>query len=412
MPAKINYAIEFQYLYSFLPGLAPYKGLCFLFSSVFNHLKGQTVHKRPLSGFNRLMLWANYFSALALLLSVLAGFISPRAFWPIAFLGISFPILFLLNLVFVLYWAMQLRGWAALSAFVLLLSVNNFLGNVQFNFTERTPDKKDIKILDYNSMLFDLYNWSHNAHSRNTILTMLQEESPDILCLQEFYTSEEKGDYNNGDTLQKLLKANNMHVEYTTTLRKYDHWGVATFTKYPILRKGKIAFNTNSNNLCIYTDVLINGDTVRIYNLHLASISFGKKDYELIKDIGNNQVSDPELKQSRNVMRRLKNGFIERSGQVNSVAAHMSTCRYKIILCGDFNDTPSSYAYHVLSKSLKDAFRESGSGIGKTYHGSLPFLRIDYILHDKSFSANNYRIIPESLTDHYPVVCYLHSEKK
>lgn len=357
------------------------------------------------------MLGFNYLAAIFLLLSLLAAFISPKTFWPMAFFGISFPVLFVLNLAFVIYWGMQFRWWALLSAGMLLASVNNFLGNVQFRFGETIPGKQDIKVMNYNCMLFDLYNWSHNKESRKIIFNVLQEETPDILCLQEFYTSEEKGDYNNADTLQKFLRAKNMHAEYTVTLRGFDHWGVATFTRFPIVRKGKIDFNTSSNNICIYTDVLIDLDTVRIYNLHLASISFGKKEYKFIDDLSKQEISDPELKESKNILRRLKKGFLERAGQTELVSAHMATCPYKIILCGDFNDTPSSFAYHTLAKELKDAFRESGSGIGKTYHGSLPFLRIDYILHDKGFSSFNYARYPETMTDHYPISCYLRAEE-
>jgi len=357
------------------------------------------------------MLWLNYGVAMALLLSILAAYISPRTFWPIAFFGISYPALFVANLLFVIYWGMQMRVWALLSGILILSSANNFLGNVQFHFSKRTPDKTDIKIMNYNCMLFDLYNWSHNKHSRGLIFSMLQEESPDILCLQEFYTSEEKSDYHNADTLQQFLKAKNMHAEYTITLRDSDHWGVATFTKFPIVRKGKISFDTHSNNICIYTDMLIGGDTVRVYNVHLASISFGKKEYKFIDNISKNEISDPDLDRSKSILKRLKNGFLVRAGQAELVAAHMASCKYKMILCGDFNDTPSSYAYRTLAKNLKDAFRRSGSGIGKTYHGALPFLRIDYILHDKNFDSYNYTRVPESLTDHYAISAYLALDK-
>lgn len=345
------------------------------------------------------------------MLSIVAGYISPRTFWPIAFFGISFPLLFLLNLAFVIYWGMQVRAWALMSAVMMLASVNNLLGNLQFDFSDKTPAQHAIKVLNYNCMLFDLYNWSENLESRKKIFEMLQEESPDILCLQEFYTSEEKGDYNNADTLKKFLKARNMHAEYTITMRDHDHWGVATFTRFPIVRKGKITFNTTSNNICIYTDVLMGSDTVRIYNIHLASINFSKKEYKFIDNLGN-QINPPGIDQSRNIVRRLKKGFIERAIQAELVAAHMASCHYPIILCGDFNDTPSSFAYHTLSSNLADAFRESGSGIGKTYHGTLPFLRIDYILHDKRFASYNYRRYPVSLTDHYPVTCYLQLNHK
>jgi endonuclease/exonuclease/phosphatase family metal-dependent hydrolase len=357
--------------------------------------------------FNRFMLWLNYFTALVLLLSILAKYISPLTFWPLAFFGITFPVACLLNAIFILYWGIQLNKWILLPACMLLASVNNILGNLQLHTSTKSSGNKSIKIMDYNCMLFDLYNWSHNKHSRKIIFSMLQEEAPDILCLQEFYNSENPNDFHNADTLVSFLKTKNIHTEYTTTLRKTDHWGIATLTRYPILRKGKIIFETSSNNICIYTDVLIGTDTIRIYNLHLASISFGKDEYRFIEDLSKNEYKDPELKGSKSIVKRLRSGFVERARQAELVAQHMKTCPYKIILCGDFNDTPSSFAYHLLSNGLDDAFRKSGSGIGKTYHGNLPFLRIDYILFSRDFSCSGYRRQAETLTDHYPISCYL-----
>ena len=43
----------------------------------------------------------------------------------------------------------------------------------------------------------------------------------------------------------------------------------------------------------------------------------------------------------------------------------MKSCPYPIIICGDFNDTPVSYAYQQLGDNMIDAFLESGNGIGK-----------------------------------------------
>ncbi len=262
--------------------------------------------------------------------------------------------------------------------------------------------------MSYNSMLFDLYNWSKNKQSRNIILTSLTEENPDILCLQEFYTSEEKGDFNNIDTVTTLLNVKNNHVEYTTTLRNVDHWGIATFTKYPIVKKGKIEFNTRSNNICIYTDVLIDKDTVRIYNMHLQSISFSKANYKFIDAIQNDTTNvKDEVENSKSILRRIKRAFVKRAKQADAISAHITACPYKIILCGDFNDTPASYVYRTIKGNLRDAFMESGSGFEQTYAGTFPRFRIDYIFHSNSFTSKNYHHLSETLTDHYPIIGYL-----
>lgn len=206
-----------------------------------------------------------------------------------------------------------MRWWAILSGIAILFTFPDLASIAHINFSKKPVTNRDIKVMDYNCMLFDLYNWSHNKQSRKIIFNMLQSESPDILCLQEFYTSEQPKDFNNADTLVSFLKAKNIHAEYTTTLRNWDHWGVATLTKYPIVRKGKILFNTRSNNICIYTDVIINKDTVRIYNAHMASISFGKREYKFINEINNKEYNDSDLVESKNIIKRLRNGFLKRA---------------------------------------------------------------------------------------------------
>ncbi len=256
-------------------------------------------------------------------------------------------------------------------------------------------------------MLFDLYNWSRNVESRSKILNNLEEINSDIICLQEFYTSEQKGDLNNVDTVIKRLKTNYHHVAYTITLRDFDHWGIATFSKYPIINQGKIMFNTQSNNICIYSDIVINKDTIRVYNTHLQSISFSRSDTKFITDITNeNKEIEDEMTHGKNILRRLKRAFLKRAEQVDAIYLHMKTCKYKIILCGDFNDTAASYSYYKLSKNLKDAFVEEGIGVGRTYAGKWPQFRIDYIFHDPSLNCFNFKRSKETYTDHYPITAY------
>ncbi len=85
------------------------------------------------------------------------------------------------------------------------------------------------------------------------------------------------------------------------------------------------------------------------------------------------------------------------------IALHMHTSPYKIIVCGDFNDTSASYVYEKLTKKLKDAFIERGSGFGRTYAGEWPQFRIDYILYDSKLKCLDYKRGNETFTDHYPI---------
>lgn len=292
-----------------------------------------------------------------------------------------------------------LSGWSQLSAFI------------QTGSNDAAEKIKDqIKVMSYNVKLFDLYNWNRNTETREHFFDLIKKESPDIICLQEFYTSDAKeSKLNNLDTLLRLQKAKYVFTEYTTTLRNTDHWGGAIFSIYPIIAKGIIKFDVKNNNLCMYVDLKKNKDTVRVYNLHLQSIHFDKKDYKFMDDIANNRETE-EIDKSKNILKRLKNAYVKRATQAELVADHIEHCPYPVIVCGDFNDTPASYAYHVISRNLKDAFVESGHGFGRTYIGKFPSFRIDYILHSDKYKAHQYYTIEKELSDHYPICSYLEKE--
>ncbi len=359
--------------------------------------------RRKLSAFNRLVLWLHYVVIVCLLFAVAAKYISPALFWFPAFFGLAFPHLFLLNLVLVIYWFAQFKPTFTFGLLALLIALPTASRFFQFSLASPPSASKELKITSYNAMLFDLYNWSENTHSRASILNNLSDIDPDILCLQEYYTSEQEGDFNNADTIKRILGTPYHHSAFTTTLRDHDHWGIATFSRYPIVNEGKILFNTKSNNICIFSDIVINKDTVRVYNLHLQSISFSKSDHKFLEDVmGENKV-EGELEGSRSILRRLKRAFIKRTQQVEMVASHIKTCRYKIILCGDFNDTAASYSYERLSEGFKDAFSEKGSGFGRTYAGKWPQFRIDYILYDPELECSSYEKSAVTFTDHFPI---------
>jgi endonuclease/exonuclease/phosphatase family metal-dependent hydrolase len=193
------------------------------------------------------------------------------------------------------------------------------------------------------------------------------------------------------------------HVEHTATVKEVNHWGIATLSRFPIVQRGIIPFKDTTDNISIFTDVRMYGDTIRVYNLHLESIRFRKKDYEALKTFTGNE-DKTDLDGPQRIIERMRRAFIRRARQTDEIRKHIESSPHPIILCGDFNDTPNSYSYHQIAKNLKDAFHEAGSGIGTTYIGAIPFLRIDYILYSaEQFEPLFFRIIPKKLSDHFPI---------
>ncbi|MCX8081745.1 MAG: endonuclease/exonuclease/phosphatase family protein [Bacteroidia bacterium] len=336
------------------------------------------------------------------ILGIASAYLSPEIFWWIAPAGILFPFAYTGLMVLAIFQLIFKQKKTILTLIVLAAGfhiANNYISYSKSRPLKEIRNNHTLAVTSFNSMLFDLYNWFNNDKTRPKIFNTLYEIRPDILCLQEFYTSEEPGDYNNIDSINKLFGLNEFHAEYNITLRNTDHWGIGTFSKYKIVKTGKFDFHVASNNLCIYTDMLIGKDTVRIYNFHLQS--YGVSGY--INHSSRSYAQTGLLGKLKLWYERVRNGYIERSRQADAVSAHIRSCPYPVIVCGDLNDVPCSYAYRKMRGNLEDAFLHEGFGLGRTYYGKGPRFRIDYIFFSKHFKCLEYQKSKVTFTDHYPI---------
>ncbi len=344
-------------------------------------------------------------AAFALLFSYLSAYISPVDFYGFAFLGLIYSFLLFANLLFIVFWAFMRSKRLLISLLAILIGWNFLMSFFQISFNKKVfkYNEQEIKILTYNVRVFNRWNWSKEKNLDMKTINYIKKTSSNIVCLQEFYSDDSNGK-NTVDSIKVKSKLQNVHVSYATRNNRTFNHGIATFSTYPILAKGKVKLKQDEN-FCIYTDLLIDDDTVRVYNLHLESIHLGYDDYHLIENINNTDTID--VRGIRSILSKLKRGYKKRARQADVVAAHIETCQYPVIICGDFNDTPVSYVYKRLTKKMLDAFQESGNGIGSTYINKYSTFRIDFVLHSANLISFNYRTPPIEFSDHYPVLCSL-----
>jgi endonuclease/exonuclease/phosphatase family metal-dependent hydrolase len=372
----------------------------------------ETKEKNRISWSRRLMLFLNIIAVIFLCFSYAASLISPEKIWWLALFGLGYGSLLFINFLFIVYWLILKNRKFLISFIFILIGISKAFNIFEIHFLSKSPEQKTdgrfpVKVMSFNVRLFDLYNWTHNSETRQKIFRFLSSESPDIVCFQEYFTSDRKENgFNNNEDLKKIIPAPYSTIEYSTTMREVDHWGIATFSKYPIIYEQAIHFQKEGGNIFIFSDIVIGKDTVRVYNTHLESIRFRLQDYKFIENLGSD-VEQDELEGSLHIISRLKRAFILRAKQVDVLHHHIMQSPYPVVLCGDFNDTPSSYTYSMISEGLNDAFRESGSGLGKTYAGAFPSFRIDYMLHDPKLKSMCYRTIHEKLSDHFPITCWI-----
>jgi endonuclease/exonuclease/phosphatase family metal-dependent hydrolase len=353
----------------------------------------------------------NVIAVLILWLSGLSAYVDPIKFVFPAFLGLAYPFVLLLNLGFILLWLFLQKKYVLISLLGIIIGYQAFSKFFQVNFNTDKPEKTT-KIMTYNVRLFDLYNWSHNKETRNKIFDLLKSENADIYCFQEFYQVDKKGAFTTRDTMATFLKANKYREAYTHKMRGDQYFGVATFTVYPIVNSGVIKFSNDINNVCLFIDLEIDKDTIRVYNMHIASIRFSYDDYDFIAKADYRQ-DEKELKKGfSTIYHRLSDAFVKRSVQTKIVLSHIEKSPYPVIVCGDFNDSPISYCYQSFSDQLIDSFKEAGNGIGNTYVGAMPSYRIDYVFHSNEFKATGYSTLKQKLSDHFPVMVEISLKNK
>ncbi|MBN2480694.1 MAG: endonuclease/exonuclease/phosphatase family protein [Bacteroidales bacterium] len=351
----------------------------------------------------RILLIINSIFAFFLLMSYLASVIRPGVLWIFAFIGMAYPFLLAANWLFILFWVF-FRKWFFIISMVCVIAGWNVMGRyVQVRFGRQTVEDPgaSFKLLTYNVRLFNYYQWNTDDEVQNKIMGFIHLEMPDIVCFQEFISI--PGTASDMANLKKQLEyLPYVHVHYTNIIPGWINFGMATFSKYPIVDQGEIDFEETLNGT-IFSDILFAGDTIRIYNSHLQSVRF-RREYNNLLDSLIFHYNEKQLAEIKDISIRMKQAFIQRARQADILAADAGSSPHPVIICGDFNDTPASYIYHKISKDRKDAFVEAGSGFGTTYRGLFPPMRIDYILFNRIFKTFHFRIEKVDWSDHYPVV--------
>ncbi len=343
---------------------------------------------KNLSIINKTIFLINSISLFLLLICYISPYTNPNIFSPISFIGLLFPVLYILNSIFLIYWIIFFKKQIWPNIIILLIGAQYI--NSYINITLKEEDNNNsIKIISYNVRIFNEYNWIPEINKED-IFSFIKELKGDVLCIQEFY--KKRGIPN--------LNYKFMHIE---EYDNEDQGHLAIYSNYPQINKSTISINNKDmNNTCIYSDIIINNDTIRFYNIHLASNWFKSTDYAFLTDT---TYKKEEIKTGlQNIIKRMQNAYKKRADQVLIIKKHIQSSPYKVIICGDMNDTPISFTYRNIKGDLLDSFSISGNGFGQSFV-KIPTLRIDYIMHDKNIKSFNHKKEKKIFSDHYPISC-------
>ncbi|MGH2666436.1 endonuclease/exonuclease/phosphatase family protein [Flavobacterium sp.] len=346
---------------------------------------------KNLSWFNKLAFFCNIVLTVLTFLAYVLPFLAPTWFPFLSVLTLILPLFLILNALFFIYWAIQFKRQMILSGLVLLMGITFINKFYKFSSKNVEASDKDFVVMSYNVRLLNLFNWIPRDNVAQDILHFVNENNPDVLCIQEYSTS-------------ASAKIDLKIYPYRAIFMKGDKikTGNAIFSKFPIVNEGKIEF-PKSNNDAIFADIKIGKDLVRIYNIHLQSIKISPDVNEISENVeGINQ------QKSQQIFKRISEAFKKQQEQAEIIMQHKKTCKYPLVICGDMNNSAFSYVYRGIKGDLQDCFEQAGKGFGQTYNFRYYPARIDYIFAGNNMRVKSFTNFPDFVnSDHLPVMTRL-----
>ena len=347
-----------------------------------------------------------FISILFLFLSFPAWYVSPLRTAFFSFMGIAFPAILVANILCLIFWIMTKKwSFVAVIAVAMLICYKPITTFFPLNYKTQTIPENSLKFLSYNVMGFLGEAKRISAHP---LLEYIAKTDADIVCLQEYMISKTgKSLLTQRDVNKILNKYPYRSITGFESSGKYHTYGLACFSKYPITSTREFTFKGSYNGSAIYT-INVKGETYLVANNHLESNKISSSDKKLYGNLLAKRDSETLTKVTSNIRRRLGRGYNKRAEQVQKITEYIGRQEYdKLIVCGDFNDTPISYTYKKMKGNLTDAYTETGFGPGITYYEDFFLFRIDYILHSKNLKSHKTTVDRVKFSDHYPVLTYL-----
>lgn len=297
------------------------------------------------------------------------------------FFSLVTPLLFLVNLFLLFYCFFKLKRYVYIPLISVLLYFFFFSSPLQLNTGQDKKVNDSFSLMTFNARDFGSINKVRDTESAKKILDFVKSKSPDIVCFQEFSIFE----------FQSFSYYPYRFIGYKPGFEKTLQ---VIYSRYPIVDGGFIDF-PNTRNQTIYADIKLQGEIVRVYNIHLQSfkLSINK--------------SNLNFEGTHMIINKVNKAQKMQEEQVQIILNHTKTFKGKVIFAGDFNCTQYSKNYKYLKKNKEDSFTKRGFGLGSTYHFfSYPY-RIDFILADSDIEILTHQNFNLKISDHEPILVEL-----
>ena len=305
--------------------------------------------------------------------TIMNAYIPPSVFGFLNLLSLGFPILIILNILFLILWIIT---WRKRAVVFLILSLFFIIPTRRWiNYTPTKNEKPNLKLVSLNGKFGKMGD--------DSIYNFINKENADVVFFQEYDNKKPLSGFNYFFTNRPIVKIQ---------------------SRFPILEYGDVKTDSG-NGICIYADIKINGKTIRFVNVYLEPFYLEKK---MIKPSDN---LDKNEEIAKKLIHRLVPNFKNHQIEVDKIKDFMNASPYPLIVAGDFNAVPNSYEYYKVSEDLQDVFLKVGKGSGTSFHDFKFPLKIDHVFASESITPITYKVDRGiRISDHFPVIAEFYIE--
>ncbi len=359
-----------------------------------------------------LLITCNIAVAISFIIGCYGSDFKSGKYWFLGLFTLASLYFLLALIIFIFFWLLVKPKYAFIGVIAIAccwMPLKNLIGIHPLDEFNNKKEESQIRVMNWNVELFNLLNYKTAPGKKFEMIDLVHELKPDIFCMQEMAASDNSPKAINymPDIMKRMGKFD--YYYYYNPVHDFDrdhHFGMVIASRYPIIKQESESYNRKRYNATfIYADIAKGKDTFRVFNIHLQTLHFSEINRKYLEDFSLSD--DAYIENSKNIISKYKKGLIERRTQSDFIKKHLDQSPYPVILCGDFNDVPNSYAYRTIGENLKNAFAEKGIGIGATFNGISPTLRIDNIFCSPSFDVRQYDRFKNKLSDHFPIVADL-----
>lgn len=340
--------------------------------------------------------------SLVMLASAYGGIVDPRTTTKPAILTLGLPYIAMLTAVVAVVW-LVLRQWryALVPIAAIVLAWSPISRTVPLNVFDKGGEgsKKMLKVMSFNAKYFS-YNEDSDGDGCHDAVMFLLSQDADIVAIQE------------GNAGKPLKNRGSVGDErYKKLLEKYPYHvfsvqAMSLFSRYPVTYSHYKCLEEDSSSEVVYK-IDVDGEEINLISLHLQSIHLNNDDKEFfVNNTRAHKLPDREVIDTfrQSIVKKLSRAFVGRAPQAEYVRNQMDKLGPNLIVCGDFNDTPASWAYRTIcGDDMRDAYAENSRGFKMTYHDSHFWLTIDHILYRGNLRAIDYKRHDVKVSDHYPI---------